>query len=120
MSDNDDTTITFLKLKRNAAARARVAEISPTPPKKNPIREAITTNLRATLSVGMVGSLWSSGFYVFFVWGATYMNDILEPPIEHAFAVNACALFVGVCIFFSIGGSLSDTFGRRPLMLVGR
>ncbi|GMH74535.1 hypothetical protein TrRE_jg72 [Triparma retinervis] len=94
-------------------------EASPSLPKLNPIREAITTNLRATLSVGMVGSLWSAGFYVFFVWGATYMNTLLEPPIEHAFAVNASALFVGVCVFFSIGGSLSDTFGRRPLMIIG-
>ena len=72
--------------------------------KKNPIREAVTTHLRATLSVGMVGALWSAGFYVYFVWGATYMNTLLEPPIEHAFAVNASALLVGVCIFFSIGG----------------
>mmetsp|Transcript_22063 Transcript_22063/g.45952 ORF Transcript_22063/g.45952 Transcript_22063/m.45952 type:complete len:504 (-) Transcript_22063:41-1552(-) len=89
------------------------------PKKANPLKEALTTNLRPTLCVGMVGALWSAGFYVFFVWGATYMNDLLSPPIPHAFAVNAAALFVGVCIFFSIGGSLSDTMGRRPLMLLG-
>lgn len=43
----------------------------------NPLKEAVTTHLKSTFSVGMVCALWSTAFYIFFVWGAIYMDTLL-------------------------------------------
>jgi MHS family proline/betaine transporter-like MFS transporter len=67
----------------------------------------------------MVPCLWSAGFYLSFVWMATYMRGLLDPPVPHSFAVNAMALLVSVCLFFPLAGHWSDVYGRRRVMTLG-
>ena len=47
------------------------------------------------------------------------MEDLLDPPVPHSFAINAMSLLVSVCIFFPVAGKLSDRTGRRPVMTIG-
>ena len=47
------------------------------------------------------------------------MDDILEPPIENAFWINAMALLFGVTLPLPLIGMLSDYCGRVRIMVVG-
>lgn len=86
----------------------------------NPLRLAFSKgNRRSLLAAAMVPCLWSAGFYLSFVWMATYMKDLLHPPVRHSFTINAMSLLVSVCMFFPVAGKLSDRVGRRPVMTVG-
>jgi MHS family proline/betaine transporter-like MFS transporter len=86
----------------------------------NPIQLAFSKgNRRSLLAAAMVPCLWSAGFYLSFVWMATYMKDIIEPPVPHSFSINAMSLLLSVCLFFPVAGKISDRWRRRPVMTVG-
>ena len=86
----------------------------------NPIRQAFSKgNRRALLASAMVPVLWSAGFYLCFVWMAIFMEDMVEPPVPKAFAVNSASLCFSVCLLFPIAGMLSDRYGRRRIMAIG-
>ena len=88
--------------------------------KMNPLRIAFSRgNRRALAAATMVPMLWSAGFYLSFVWMATYMEHLVEPPVPHSFLVNATALLLSVCMFFPVAGILSDHYGRKRIMMVG-
>lgn len=89
-------------------------------PTTNPLRLAFSKgNRRSLLASAMVPCLWAAGFYLSFVWMATYMKELLEPPVPHSFSINAMSLLISVCMFFPVGGKLSDKYGRRPIMTIG-
>jgi MFS transporter, MHS family, proline/betaine transporter len=103
-----------------AAAAAAASEERAKKKKINPLRIAFSRgNRRALAAATMVPMLWSAGFYLSFVWMATYMEHMLEPPIPHAFLVNATALLLSVCMFFPVAGTLSDRHGRKRVMMLG-
>ncbi|CAB9499920.1 Putative proline/betaine transporter [Seminavis robusta] len=77
------------------------------------------SNLRPLFASAMVASMWCAGFYLTFVWMAVYMTDLIDKPVPAAFAVNAVALLLSVCLLFPVAGWLSDTFGRRTIMSIG-
>jgi MFS transporter, MHS family, proline/betaine transporter len=86
----------------------------------NPIKVAFARdNLRSLMAAAMVPMLWSSGFYLSFVWMAIFMADLIENPVPGAFGINATALFFSVCLLFPLAGIASDRFGRRIVMTVG-
>jgi MHS family proline/betaine transporter-like MFS transporter len=88
--------------------------------KVNPVKEAFSRpHRRNLLAASMVPMLWSGGFYLTFVWMAVFMDSMVEPPVPNAFAVNTCALFFSVCLFFPVGGWLSDKWGRIHVMTMG-
>lgn len=85
-----------------------------------PMRKAFAPeNRRSLLASSLVPMLWSSGFYLSFVWMAIFMTDLSSNPIPGSFGINAAALFVSVCLLFPVAGSLSDRYGRRSIMSVG-
>lgn len=87
---------------------------------KNPLREAIRKeNLPALISATLTPMLWGAGFYVTFVWMAIFMDDLIQPPVEHAFWINAFALFFGVTLPLPLTGLLSDYCGRAKVMVAG-
>lgn len=86
----------------------------------NPLRIAFAAqNRRSLLAAALVPMLWSSGFYLSFVWMAIFMEDLIESPVPHAFGVNSAALLISVCLFFPVAGILSDRYGRRFVMTIG-
>jgi MHS family proline/betaine transporter-like MFS transporter len=86
----------------------------------NPIRSAFAKGNRMILfSSSLIPMLWAGGFYICFVWMATFMDVLVKPPVPDAFGVNAAALLFSVCIFFPFAGALSDKYGRRIPMNIG-
>ncbi|KAL7567974.1 hypothetical protein ACA910_019682 [Epithemia clementina (nom. ined.)] len=86
----------------------------------NPLEMAFAKkNRRALASASMVPMLWAAGFYLSFVWMATYMKELAAHPVEHSFGVNAFALLLSVCVFFPVAGSISDRIGRKRTMTLG-
>mmetsp|Transcript_2143 Transcript_2143/g.3026 ORF Transcript_2143/g.3026 Transcript_2143/m.3026 type:complete len:546 (+) Transcript_2143:85-1722(+) len=87
---------------------------------QNPIKMALAPeNRRSLLSATLVPMMWASGFYLTFVWMAIFMETLVQPPVEQAFAINSISLFLSVCIFFPFAGMASDVYGRKPTMAVG-
>lgn len=87
---------------------------------ENPIRAAFRKgNRRALAASALVPMLWSAGFYITFVWMATFMGILVDPPVPGAFGVNSGSLFLSVCLLFPMAGMLSDVFGRYRVMLIG-
>jgi MHS family proline/betaine transporter-like MFS transporter len=88
--------------------------------RRNPIRIACSRgNRRSLLSATLVPMLWSSGFYLSFVWMAIFMQTLVYPPVSHAFALNSASLFISLCLVFPFAGRLSDRYGRFKVMLLG-
>lgn len=88
--------------------------------KQNPLKLAFAKeNMRSLLSATMVPTLWAGGFYLSFVWMATYMRELSTHPIDSSFAVNAFSLLLSVCAFFPVAGYISDLLGRVRVMTVG-
>ena len=86
----------------------------------NPIRSAFAKGNRMILfSSSLIPMLWAGGFYICFVWMATFMDVLVEPPVPDAFGVNSAALLFSICIFFPFAGALSDKYGRRIPMNIG-
>ncbi|KAL7546952.1 hypothetical protein ACHAWF_010274 [Thalassiosira exigua] len=103
------------KIVPSGSGRPVVGERKPTP-----LELALSTQLRGSLlSVTASVILWSGGFYLIFVWLVICMEDLLEKPIENAFAINAWSLFVTMVLIFPFAGWLSDIYGRKPVMTVG-
>lgn len=87
---------------------------------ENPIRLAFSrSNVRSLLASCMVPLMWSSGFYLTFVWMAVYMAKLIETPVPYSFAVNCASLGLSVCLIFPLAGWLSDKIGRKRVMGVG-
>lgn len=85
----------------------------------NPIRVAFRPGNRlALLSTSIVPMLWASGFYVSFVWVAIFMQELLEPPVPHAFWINSMGLLFGMTWVMPVAGAFSDRVGRTPVMTV--
>jgi MHS family proline/betaine transporter-like MFS transporter len=76
-------------------------------------------NIRPLISASLAPMLWSGGFYISFVWMATFMDVLIEPPVPNAFLVNSLALFISVCLLFPLAGYLSDKHGRTKIMYIG-
>ena len=93
---------------------------APTNSEANPIQLAFSrSNIRSLLASSLVPLVWSSGFYLTFVWMAVYMTDLIENPVPNAFAVNSASLAFSLCLLFPGAGWLSDKFGRKKVMGVG-
>ena len=87
---------------------------------ENPLAVAFRKeNLRSLLSASLVPMVWSGGFYVSFVWMATFMKDLVVPEVPGAFLINSLSLFLSVCLLFPLAGILSDIFGRKKVMYTG-
>ena len=66
------------------------------------------------LSVSIL--LFATSFYLLFVWMPTYLSKIVVPPVAHALEVNTTAMVL-LLVMIPLGGRLSDSLGRKPVML---
>eukprot|EP00535_Pseudo-nitzschia_heimii_P001255 CAMPEP_0197177794 /NCGR_PEP_ID=MMETSP1423-20130617/3274_1 /TAXON_ID=476441 /ORGANISM="Pseudo-nitzschia heimii, Strain UNC1101" /LENGTH=514 /DNA_ID=CAMNT_0042627401 /DNA_START=56 /DNA_END=1600 /DNA_ORIENTATION=- len=88
-------------------------------PEHNPIRVAFRKGNRlALLSTSITPMLWGSGFYVSFVWVAIFMEELMDPPVPHAFWINSMGLLFGMLWVMPIAGSISDRVGRTFVMTI--
>jgi len=87
---------------------------------KAPLQVALERkNHRSLLASCLVPLIWSSGYYLIFIWMPVFMSDLIEPPVPQAYAVNSASLFISNILFFPVAGHISDMYGRIRLMIIG-
>lgn len=85
-----------------------------------PLELACSKRLRGSLlAVTASVLLWAGGFYMLWVWSVIFMTDLVDPPIRHAFTINASCLFATMVVLFPFAGWLSDIYGRKLVMTCG-
>eukprot|EP00934_Nitzschia_sp_Nitz4_P008853 Nitzschia sp. Nitz4//scaffold142_size57810//36328//37979//NITZ4_006499-RA/size57810-processed-gene-0.7-mRNA-1//1//CDS//3329536400//8843//frame0 len=85
----------------------------------NPISVALSKgNWLALLSTSLTPMLWAAGFYVTFVWIAIFMEELMDPPVQNGFWINAASLLIGMTFMLPIAGAISDRTGRIIMMTV--
>mmetsp|Transcript_19399 Transcript_19399/g.42151 ORF Transcript_19399/g.42151 Transcript_19399/m.42151 type:complete len:475 (+) Transcript_19399:70-1494(+) len=101
--------------KMEVSALGKVDTHQPTPLELAFSKESRPTLYCATAAV----FLWAGGFYIVFVWLVICMRDLLEHPVQNAFAINAVSLFITMVLLFPFAGWLSDRHGRKTIMTIG-
>jgi MFS transporter, MHS family, proline/betaine transporter len=82
----------------------------------NPLGEAVRRVPGRILHAGMLVILVGGGFYLLFIWWPTLLGRFIDPPVEHALALNSVAMVL-LIVLIPIAGRLSDRVGRRPLLV---
>jgi MHS family proline/betaine transporter-like MFS transporter len=59
--------------------------------------------------------LFSTGFYLLFVYSVTYLNTVLHDSMRLAFDVNTASIAL-LLLAYPAGAALSDRIGRKPVL----
>lgn len=82
-----------------------------------PLTEIFSKMIGRIFQLSGVLLLYSTSFYMLFVWMPTYLSKIVTPPVSHALMVNTISLVLLLCVI-PIAGTLSDRFGRKNILIV--
>lgn len=85
---------------------------------QSPLWEAVRTDRAAVVRTCAMAMMMATGFYLPFVWIATWLSDLHRPRLPQALTVNSIAM-TALLVFQPLGGWLSDRLGRRKVMLAG-
>jgi MHS family proline/betaine transporter-like MFS transporter len=96
------------------AERARPADERSAP---SPVREAFRHEWRAMLRIIGVNVLNAVGFYMIFVYVATYLKEIVHVDAARALDINTINMVI-LLLLIPVAGALSDRIGRKPLLIV--
>ncbi len=91
-----------------ASAAGRISE--------NPLASVLREMPLRVLHMSSSILLFATSFYMLFVWMPTYLTDIVSPAVDHALLVNTLAMCL-LLVFIPISGHLSDSVGRKKVML---
>jgi MHS family proline/betaine transporter-like MFS transporter len=85
-------------------------------PSRSPLGEALQAHWATTLHlVALVAGL-AVGFYMTFVYAATWLGQVAHVPARTALEINTLAMALSLA--GSLGaGALSDRIGRRPVLI---
>jgi MHS family proline/betaine transporter-like MFS transporter len=84
----------------------------------SPVWEALRSEWRAILRIGLLNVINGVGFYVAFVFLVTYMQTIGGLSEAAALEINTVSM-LALLAMFPVSGWLSDQVGRKPLLLAG-
>ena len=82
-----------------------------------PMGEVLRTQWRRVLQVAGFKVLESVGFYLMFVYSATYLTEIVGIAKSRALTINTIGMAAAV-LMLPVAGALSDRFGRKPMLLL--
>jgi|RhiMetdeSRZDD1v2_1073273.scaffolds.fasta_scaffold463553_2 MFS transporter, MHS family, proline/betaine transporter len=85
-------------------------------PATSPIVEAFRTEWRAMLQVAGFNILNAVGFYMIFVYVATYLRQIVHIQAAQALDINTINMVI-LLLLIPAAGALSDRVGRKPLLI---
>ena len=85
-------------------------------PSRSPLAEALQAHWATTLHLVALVSALAVGFYMTFVYAATWLGQVAQVPAKTALEINtlAMALSLGASL---AAGALSDRIGRRPVLV---
>mmetsp|Transcript_17362 Transcript_17362/g.23933 ORF Transcript_17362/g.23933 Transcript_17362/m.23933 type:complete len:509 (-) Transcript_17362:323-1849(-) len=79
---------------------------------RNVLKESFSkSNHRALISCVLVCAMPAAAFYIIFVWLVMFMEEMVDPPVPHAFAINTVMNIVGIFFTF-VGGWIADMYGH--------
>lgn len=82
-----------------------------------PMGEVLRTQWRRVLQVAGFKVLESVGFYLMFVYAATYLTEIVGIAKSRALAINTIGMAAAV-LMLPVAGAMSDRIGRKPVLLL--
>jgi MFS transporter, MHS family, proline/betaine transporter len=82
-----------------------------------PMLEVLRTQWPRVLQVAGFKVLESVGFYLMFVYAATYLTEIVGIAKSRALAINTIGMAAAV-LMLPVAGAISDRIGRKPLLLI--
>jgi MHS family proline/betaine transporter-like MFS transporter len=85
-------------------------------PTTSPVAEAFRSEWRAILRVAGLNVMNAVGFYMIFVYVATYLQQIVHVEAARSLDINTISMVVMLLVMPTAGG-LSDRVGRKPLLL---
>lgn len=86
-------------------------------PAQSPLKKILIEMPGRIFQMTVVILLYSTSFYILFVWMPTYLSKIVTPPVDHALMVNTISMVLLICVI-PIAGTLSDRFGRKNVLIV--
>jgi MHS family proline/betaine transporter-like MFS transporter len=101
--------------------RRHITEVpKPAGPMKgpSPVWEALRSEWRTILRIGLLNVINGVGFYIAFVFLVTYMQTISGLREAVALEINTLNMLV-LLAMFPLAGWLSDHVGRKPLLIAG-
>ncbi len=84
-------------------------------PAKSPVGEAFKAHWRTMAHLVFLIAGLSVGFYTTFVYSATWLQQIAQVPGSRALGINTAAMAL-LLVVSPIAGSMSDRYGRRPVL----
>ena len=85
-------------------------------PNTSPVVEAFRTEWRAMLRVAGFNVLSAVGFYMIFVYVATYLRQIVHIKAAQALDINTINMVI-LLLLIPAAGALSDRVGRKPVLM---
>jgi len=83
---------------------------------RSPFKETVLEMPGRIIRLLLVILLFSTSFYMLFVWMPTYLSKIVTPPVGHALLINTIAMIVLICTI-PVAGALSDRIGRKKILI---
>jgi len=101
-------------LRASLSAESVVAQDTDTLPVVRVLRQHIGSVLH--LFAAML--IYSTSFYILFVWMPTYQTRMLPNPVDHAMDVNTVTM-LALLLLVPAAGALGDRFGYRRIIMSG-
>jgi len=103
-----------LAIRRHLPAARPHADAGATP--HAPVVEAFRTAWRPMVHVAGFCVMQAVGFYMMFVYSATYLKQIVHVSAARALDINTLNMLL-LLLFLPLAGALSDRLGRKPLLI---
>ena len=98
--------------------RRELRSVSDLPPiAPPPMGEVLRAQWPRVLQVAGFKVLESVGFYLMFVYAATYLTEIVGLAKSRALAINTISMAAAV-LMLPVAGAISDRVGRKPMLLL--
>ena len=101
-------------LRTSLSAESVVAQATDTLPVVRVLRQ----HLGSVLHLFAAMLIYSTSFYILFVWMPTYQTRMLPNPVDHAMDVNTITMLV-LLLLVPVAGALGDRFGYRRIIVSG-
>ena len=83
-----------------------------------PVVRVLRQHIGSVLHLFAAMLIYSTSFYILFVWMPTYQTRMLQNPVDHAMDVNTVTM-LALLLLVPAAGALGDRFGYRRIIMSG-